>query len=166
MINPYRVGKTVLFQVTYDRDWHLFEAIPFFFISVFGVGLIAIMDCRYPYGIYMKLTSRLIIMLPILLFIGRLWRHFFTIPHVVLSLQIQDMDRAAPGSGSIDCDPVNMRHTVVESMDKGQPVAIADEPLQRMHARKQFEWDVRVSRAKCISNNTEQPVHGLSELAF
>ncbi|KAF9976413.1 hypothetical protein BGZ73_008615 [Actinomortierella ambigua] len=36
MINPYRVGKTVLFQVTYDRDWHLFEAIPFFFISVFG----------------------------------------------------------------------------------------------------------------------------------
>ncbi|KAI1296089.1 hypothetical protein EDD11_007575 [Mortierella claussenii] len=36
MINPYRVGKTVLFQVTYDRDWHLFEAVPFFFISVFG----------------------------------------------------------------------------------------------------------------------------------
>ncbi|KAF9425244.1 hypothetical protein BGZ94_007718 [Podila epigama] len=36
MINPYRVGKTVLFQVTYDRDWHLFEALPFFFISVFG----------------------------------------------------------------------------------------------------------------------------------
>lgn len=38
MINPYRVGKTVLFQVTYDRDWHLFESIPFFFISVFGVS--------------------------------------------------------------------------------------------------------------------------------
>ncbi|KAG0230004.1 hypothetical protein BGW41_002824 [Actinomortierella wolfii] len=36
LINPYRVGKTVLFQVTYDSDWHLFEAIPFFFISVFG----------------------------------------------------------------------------------------------------------------------------------
>ncbi|KAF9934198.1 hypothetical protein BGZ65_003861, partial [Modicella reniformis] len=36
MINPYRVGKTVLFQVTYDRDWHLFESIPFFLISVFG----------------------------------------------------------------------------------------------------------------------------------
>ncbi|GJJ74156.1 chloride channel 3/4/5 [Entomortierella parvispora] len=36
MINPYRVGKTVLFQVTYDRDWHLFESLPFFFISVFG----------------------------------------------------------------------------------------------------------------------------------
>ncbi|KAF9580217.1 hypothetical protein BGW38_003230 [Lunasporangiospora selenospora] len=36
MINPYRVGKTVLFQVTYDRDWHLFEAVPFFLISVFG----------------------------------------------------------------------------------------------------------------------------------
>ncbi|OAQ32713.1 hypothetical protein K457DRAFT_70283 [Linnemannia elongata AG-77] len=36
MINPYRVGKTVLFQVTYDRDWHLFESVPFFFISVFG----------------------------------------------------------------------------------------------------------------------------------
>lgn len=38
MINPYRVGKTVLFQVTYDRDWHLFESVPFFFISVFGVN--------------------------------------------------------------------------------------------------------------------------------
>ncbi|KAG0247467.1 hypothetical protein BGZ95_008656, partial [Linnemannia exigua] len=38
MINPYRVGKTVLFQVTYDRDWHLFESVPFFFISVFGVS--------------------------------------------------------------------------------------------------------------------------------
>ncbi|KAG0262931.1 hypothetical protein BG011_009527 [Mortierella polycephala] len=36
MINPYRVGKTVLFQVTYNRDWHLFEAVPFFLISVFG----------------------------------------------------------------------------------------------------------------------------------
>ncbi|KAG0021733.1 hypothetical protein BGZ80_001799 [Entomortierella chlamydospora] len=36
IINPYRVGKTVLFQVTYDRDWHLFESIPFFFISIFG----------------------------------------------------------------------------------------------------------------------------------
>ncbi|KAF8934402.1 hypothetical protein BGZ58_005717 [Dissophora ornata] len=36
MINPYRVGKTVLFQVTYDRDWHLFESIPFIFISVLG----------------------------------------------------------------------------------------------------------------------------------
>ena len=45
MINPYRVGKTVLFQVTYDRDWHLFEAIPFFFISVFGVRLVEFMDC-------------------------------------------------------------------------------------------------------------------------
>ncbi|KAF9897588.1 hypothetical protein BX616_005315, partial [Lobosporangium transversale] len=36
MINPYRIGKAVLFQVTYNRDWHLFEAVPFFFISVFG----------------------------------------------------------------------------------------------------------------------------------
>ncbi|KAG0296769.1 hypothetical protein BGZ97_004456 [Linnemannia gamsii] len=36
MINPYRVDKTVLFQVTYDRDWHLFESVPFFLISVFG----------------------------------------------------------------------------------------------------------------------------------
>jgi hypothetical protein len=42
MINPYRVDKTVLFQVTYDRDWHLFESVPFFLISVFGVTTFSI----------------------------------------------------------------------------------------------------------------------------
>ncbi len=37
-MNPFRTGKLVLFQVSYDRDWHYFE-IPFYVIlGVFGVS--------------------------------------------------------------------------------------------------------------------------------
>jgi chloride channel 3/4/5 len=37
-MNPFRTGKLVLFQVSYDRDWHYFE-IPFYIIiGVFGVS--------------------------------------------------------------------------------------------------------------------------------
>ncbi|KAI0823388.1 Cl-channel protein [Trametes gibbosa] len=35
-MNPYRSGKLVLFQVTYDRDWHFFEIIFFIILGVFG----------------------------------------------------------------------------------------------------------------------------------
>ncbi|KZT10858.1 uncharacterized protein LAESUDRAFT_721246 [Laetiporus sulphureus 93-53] len=35
-MNPFRSGKLVLFQVTYDRDWHFFEIIFFVIIGVFG----------------------------------------------------------------------------------------------------------------------------------
>jgi hypothetical protein len=38
IMNPFRTGKLVLFQVSYDRDWHYFE-IPFYIlIGVFGVS--------------------------------------------------------------------------------------------------------------------------------
>ncbi|KAJ3082941.1 hypothetical protein HK102_001370 [Quaeritorhiza haematococci] len=36
LINPLGSGKLVLFQVTYDRDWQLFELIPFAILGVFG----------------------------------------------------------------------------------------------------------------------------------
>lgn len=36
-MNPYHTGKLVLFQVTYDRDWHFFEIIFFVIIGIFGV---------------------------------------------------------------------------------------------------------------------------------
>ncbi|OCH88114.1 Cl-channel protein [Obba rivulosa] len=36
LMNPYRSGKLVLFQVTYDRDWHFFEIIFFIILGVFG----------------------------------------------------------------------------------------------------------------------------------
>lgn len=36
-INPFRTGKLVLFQVSYDRDWHFFEIGGFILIGVFGV---------------------------------------------------------------------------------------------------------------------------------
>ncbi|KAH9839164.1 Cl-channel protein [Rhodofomes roseus] len=35
-MNPYRSGKLVLFQVTYDRDWHFFEIIFFVILGIFG----------------------------------------------------------------------------------------------------------------------------------
>lgn len=40
-MNPYRSGKLVLFQVTYDRDWHFFEIIFFVILGIFGVTLIS-----------------------------------------------------------------------------------------------------------------------------
>ncbi|KAF7357806.1 Chloride channel protein [Mycena venus] len=35
-MNPFRTGKLVLFQVTYDRDWHFFEIIFFIVLGIFG----------------------------------------------------------------------------------------------------------------------------------
>lgn len=37
-MNPYRSGKLVLFQVTYDRDWHFFEVMFFVILGIFGVS--------------------------------------------------------------------------------------------------------------------------------
>ena len=39
-MNPYRSGKLVLFQVTYDRDWHFFEIMFFIILGIFGVSLL------------------------------------------------------------------------------------------------------------------------------
>lgn len=41
-MNPFRTGKLVLFQVTYDRDWHFFEIIFFIIIGIFGVRFISL----------------------------------------------------------------------------------------------------------------------------
>ncbi|KAG8987989.1 hypothetical protein FRB90_003038, partial [Tulasnella sp. 427] len=35
-LDPFGTGKLVLFQVTYDKDWHAFELVPFLFLGVFG----------------------------------------------------------------------------------------------------------------------------------
>ncbi|KAF7315867.1 Chloride channel protein [Mycena indigotica] len=35
-MNPFRTGKLVLFQVTYDRDWHFFEIMFFIVLGIFG----------------------------------------------------------------------------------------------------------------------------------
>ncbi|KAJ3790799.1 chloride channel [Lentinula aff. detonsa] len=36
LLNPFGTGKLVLFQVTYDKDWHAFELLPFVILGVFG----------------------------------------------------------------------------------------------------------------------------------
>ena len=47
-MNPFRTGKLVLFQVTYDRDWHFFEIIFFIILGIFGVsGVLHSSDHRY-----------------------------------------------------------------------------------------------------------------------
>jgi H+/Cl- antiporter ClcA len=38
-MNPFRTGKLVLFQVTYNRDWHFFEIMFFVILGIFGVQL-------------------------------------------------------------------------------------------------------------------------------
>lgn len=35
-LDPFRTGKLVLFQVSYDRDWHYFEIPAYIFIGMFG----------------------------------------------------------------------------------------------------------------------------------
>ncbi|OBZ70518.1 H(+)/Cl(-) exchange transporter 5 [Grifola frondosa] len=35
-LDPFGSGKIVLFQVTYDKDWHAYELIPFLLLGVFG----------------------------------------------------------------------------------------------------------------------------------
>lgn len=47
-MNPFRTGKLVLFQVTYDRDWHFFEVLFFVVLGIFGVrGLLTeSLSCR------------------------------------------------------------------------------------------------------------------------
>jgi chloride channel 3/4/5 len=35
-MNPFRTGQLVMFQVSYDRDWHFFEAVFFIIIGIFG----------------------------------------------------------------------------------------------------------------------------------
>jgi len=37
-MDPFRTGKLVLFQVSYDRDWHYFEIPAYIIIGIFGVG--------------------------------------------------------------------------------------------------------------------------------
>lgn len=45
-MNPFRTGKLVLFQVTYDRDWHFFEIIFFVIIGIFG-GLYGVFVIKF-----------------------------------------------------------------------------------------------------------------------
>ena len=39
-MDPFRTGKLVLFQVSYDRDWHYFEIPAYIVLGIFGVGTI------------------------------------------------------------------------------------------------------------------------------
>lgn len=46
VMNPFRTGKLVMFQVSYDREWHFFEVIFFILIGVFG-GLYGAFVIKY-----------------------------------------------------------------------------------------------------------------------
>ncbi|KIM40078.1 hypothetical protein M413DRAFT_446233 [Hebeloma cylindrosporum] len=36
ILDPFGTGKLVLFQVTYDKDWHAWELLPFVILGIFG----------------------------------------------------------------------------------------------------------------------------------
>ena len=38
-LDPFGSGKLVLFQVTYDKDWHAYELFPFLILGVLGVSV-------------------------------------------------------------------------------------------------------------------------------
>jgi len=37
-LNPFGTGKIVLFQVTYNQDWHAYELFLFVLLGIFGVS--------------------------------------------------------------------------------------------------------------------------------
>ncbi|GAA6035182.1 hypothetical protein JCM8097_006407 [Rhodosporidiobolus ruineniae] len=45
LLDPFRSGKIVLFEVTYDRDWHALELVGFLGLAVFG-GVYGAVFCR------------------------------------------------------------------------------------------------------------------------
>ena len=45
-MDPFRTGKLVLFQVSYDRDWHYFEIPAYVLIGIFGVCLTSCTEVR------------------------------------------------------------------------------------------------------------------------
>lgn len=45
LLDPFGTGKIVLFQVTYDRDWHTFELLGFLLLGVAG-GVYGALFCK------------------------------------------------------------------------------------------------------------------------
>ncbi|KAM0755539.1 hypothetical protein T439DRAFT_341321 [Meredithblackwellia eburnea MCA 4105] len=45
LLDPFGSGKIVLFEVTYDRDWHMFELFGFLLLGAFG-GIYGAVFCR------------------------------------------------------------------------------------------------------------------------
>lgn len=45
LLDPFGTGKIVLFQVTYDRDWHTFELLGFILLGVAG-GVYGALFCK------------------------------------------------------------------------------------------------------------------------
>ncbi|KAL1922632.1 uncharacterized protein VTP21DRAFT_10171 [Calcarisporiella thermophila] len=49
LIDPFRTGKLVMFQVTYDRDWKFFELAGFLILGIFG-GLFGVLFTKVNIG--------------------------------------------------------------------------------------------------------------------
>lgn len=62
-MDPFRTGKLVMFQVSYDREWHFFEYLFVVIIGLFGVSTLVCCDRRLSRVIrgYMVLLSSSII---------------------------------------------------------------------------------------------------------
>lgn len=45
LINPFGTGKTVLFEISFDKNWHVFEIVSFIILGIFG-GLYGALFCK------------------------------------------------------------------------------------------------------------------------
>lgn len=104
-MNPFRTGKLVLFQVSYDRDWHYFEIIFYIIIGVFG-GLYGAFVIKYNLQVQAFRRSNLaaygvseaVILAVLTAFIGY-WNKFLRID-MTESLEI--LFRECEGGGDYD----------------------------------------------------------------
>lgn len=60
LLDPFGSGKIVLFQVTYDRDWHTFELIGFAALGLFG-GVYGALFCKVS-CIFCERSSRSVVL--------------------------------------------------------------------------------------------------------
>lgn len=116
-MNPFRTGKLVLFQVTYDRDWHFFEIIFFVIIGIFGVGVLSNDDAA---GI---LTQS----------IGTVWR---------ICYKVQPSGRGLPSKAS--CQPRD--HRSGDSRDIDGLIWLLQQVLADRHDRESLHSLQRVRR--------------------
>lgn len=104
-MNPFRTGKLVLFQVSYDRDWHYFEILFYIIIGIFG-GLYGAFVIKYNLQVQAFRRSNLakhgvseaVILAVITAFIGY-WNKFLRID-MTESLEI--LFRECEGGGDYD----------------------------------------------------------------
>ncbi|CEH16626.1 probable voltage-gated chloride channel (clc-a) [Ceraceosorus bombacis] len=104
-MNPFRTGKLVLFQVSYDRDWHYFEILFFSLIGIFG-GLYGAVVIKYNLQVQQFRRTNLaahgvaeaVVLATLTAFVGY-WNKFLRID---MSESLEILFRECEGGGDYD----------------------------------------------------------------